>query len=152
MQNGWPSATYDGVQPNSPYAVADIQNEHVSSQNLFYVHFKLTFWTCRIISFSLIKNAIFLRIGRLDGLPILTTTKKWMDTVYTASMVLLSFLFSPELHASAPISITPFPHWLLMLLKFATIYHVLNWGIWTGLSGRGRQVTVYLNSAPHIRL
>ena len=27
MQNGWPSATYDGVQPNSPYAVADIQNE-----------------------------------------------------------------------------------------------------------------------------
>ncbi|KAK7053404.1 hypothetical protein VNI00_004030 [Paramarasmius palmivorus] len=27
-ENGWPSVTSEGVQPNSPYAVADIQNEH----------------------------------------------------------------------------------------------------------------------------
>ncbi|KAF8151023.1 glycoside hydrolase superfamily [Crassisporium funariophilum] len=26
-QNGWPSVTYDGVQPNSPSAVANVQNE-----------------------------------------------------------------------------------------------------------------------------
>lgn len=26
-QNGWPSVTYQGVQPNSPNAVADVQNE-----------------------------------------------------------------------------------------------------------------------------
>ncbi|KAJ3841837.1 glycoside hydrolase superfamily [Lentinula raphanica] len=30
-ENGWPSTTYPGVQPNSPYAVADVQNE----QNYF---------------------------------------------------------------------------------------------------------------------
>lgn len=29
-QNGWPSVTSPGVQPNSPSAVADVQNEHVS--------------------------------------------------------------------------------------------------------------------------
>ncbi|KAF7327377.1 B-(1-6) glucan synthase [Mycena kentingensis (nom. inval.)] len=27
-QNGWPSVTSDGVQPNSPSAVANVQNEH----------------------------------------------------------------------------------------------------------------------------
>ncbi|KAI3618660.1 b-(1-6) glucan synthase [Moniliophthora roreri] len=27
-QNGWPSVTSEGVQPNSPYAVADVQNEY----------------------------------------------------------------------------------------------------------------------------
>ena len=27
-QNGWPSVTSEGVQPNSPDAVADIPNEH----------------------------------------------------------------------------------------------------------------------------
>ncbi|KAJ7143994.1 glycoside hydrolase superfamily [Mycena epipterygia] len=27
-ENGWPSVTSDGVQPNSPSAVADVQNEH----------------------------------------------------------------------------------------------------------------------------
>ncbi|KAF5370758.1 hypothetical protein D9758_001969 [Tetrapyrgos nigripes] len=27
-ENGWPSVTSEGVQPNSPLAVADIQNEH----------------------------------------------------------------------------------------------------------------------------
>jgi hypothetical protein len=32
IQNGWPSVTSDGVQPNSPSAVANIQNEHVSIQ------------------------------------------------------------------------------------------------------------------------
>ena len=122
MQNGWPSATYDGVQPNR-------QNEHVSTpkRNLFYVHFKLTFWSAGLFRSPWQKNVIFLRIGRLDGLPILTTTKEWRVTVYTASMVPLSFLFNPELHSSAPI--THFPHWLIMLLKFDSIYHVLNWGI-----------------------
>jgi hypothetical protein len=29
-QNGWPSVTSEGVQNNSIYAVADVQNEHVS--------------------------------------------------------------------------------------------------------------------------
>ena len=29
-QNGWPSETSEGVQPNSPDAVADVQNEQVS--------------------------------------------------------------------------------------------------------------------------
>ncbi|KAL9712002.1 hypothetical protein Ac2012v2_005078 [Leucoagaricus gongylophorus] len=28
-ENGWPSVTSEGVQPNSPDAVADVQNEHV---------------------------------------------------------------------------------------------------------------------------
>lgn len=28
-KNGWPSVTSEGVQPNSPDAVADVQNEHV---------------------------------------------------------------------------------------------------------------------------
>ena len=32
IQNGWPSATSEGVQPNNKSAVADIQNEHVSTQ------------------------------------------------------------------------------------------------------------------------
>ncbi|KAF8813502.1 hypothetical protein BYT27DRAFT_7220417 [Phlegmacium glaucopus] len=27
-QNGWPSVTYQGVEPNSPSAVANVQNEH----------------------------------------------------------------------------------------------------------------------------
>jgi exo-beta-1,3-glucanase (GH17 family) len=27
-ENGWPSVTYPGVEPNSPNAVADVQNEH----------------------------------------------------------------------------------------------------------------------------
>ncbi|KAF8824761.1 hypothetical protein HHX47_DHR7000347 [Lentinula edodes] len=26
--NGWPSKNYSGVEPNSPYAVANVQNEH----------------------------------------------------------------------------------------------------------------------------
>lgn len=29
-QNGWPSETYQGVEPNSPNAVANVQNEAVS--------------------------------------------------------------------------------------------------------------------------
>lgn len=29
-QNGWPSVTSPSVQPNSPDAVADVPNEHVS--------------------------------------------------------------------------------------------------------------------------
>ncbi|KAJ3929773.1 MAG: glycoside hydrolase superfamily [Lentinula lateritia] len=28
IQNGWPSKNYSGVEPNSPYAVANVQNEH----------------------------------------------------------------------------------------------------------------------------
>jgi hypothetical protein len=28
-QNGWPSVTYEGVEPNSPNAVANVQNEKV---------------------------------------------------------------------------------------------------------------------------
>jgi hypothetical protein len=28
-QNGWPSKSYSGVEPNSPNAVANVQNEHV---------------------------------------------------------------------------------------------------------------------------
>jgi hypothetical protein len=31
IQNGWPSVTSEGVQPNSPNAVANVQNEHVRS-------------------------------------------------------------------------------------------------------------------------
>ncbi|GAW02267.1 glycoside hydrolase family 17 protein [Lentinula edodes] len=27
-ENGWPSKNYSGVEPNSPYAVANVQNEH----------------------------------------------------------------------------------------------------------------------------
>jgi hypothetical protein len=30
-ENGWPSVTSSGVQPNSPDAVANVQNEHVST-------------------------------------------------------------------------------------------------------------------------
>ena len=63
----------------------------------------------------------------MDGLPILTSTKMWRDTAYTASMVLLSLLFNPELYARVPI--THFPRLILILLKFASIYHVLNWRI-----------------------
>ena len=32
-QNGWPSVTSEGVQPNSPNAVADVSNEHVSTSH-----------------------------------------------------------------------------------------------------------------------
>lgn len=35
-QNGWPSVTSPSVQPNSPFAVSDIQNEHVSISTLMY--------------------------------------------------------------------------------------------------------------------
>lgn len=98
IQNGWPSATAVGVQPNSPSAVANIQNEHVEYSNCLCSFSKLTL-TCRIISLSLTKIARFLRISRLDGLLIFTSTKKLRDTAYTVSMVFLSFLFNPELHA-----------------------------------------------------
>ena len=33
-QNGWPSQTSDGVQPNSPDAVANVENERVSLRQL----------------------------------------------------------------------------------------------------------------------
>ena len=35
IQNGWPSVTSPGVQPNSPSAVANVQNERVSMQTRF---------------------------------------------------------------------------------------------------------------------
>ena len=98
IQNGWPSATSSGVQPNSPSAVANIQNEHVSTQIYFIVYSTLTL-TCRIISLSSTKNARILRISQLDGLLIPTTTKEWRDTAYTISIMSSSFLFIPELHA-----------------------------------------------------
>lgn len=37
-QNGWPSTTYPGVEPNSPDAVADVQNEKVSKSSAFEKH------------------------------------------------------------------------------------------------------------------
>jgi hypothetical protein len=35
-ENGWPSKTYSGVEPNSPDAVADIPNEEVCSTLNFH--------------------------------------------------------------------------------------------------------------------
>lgn len=33
LQNGWPSVSYSGVEPNSAAAVANVQNEHVSTMS-----------------------------------------------------------------------------------------------------------------------
>ena len=66
---------------------------------LVYAYSKLTL-TCRIITLSLTKIVSILRISRLDGLLILTsTTTRREDTAYTLLMVLLSLIFDPELVA-----------------------------------------------------
>ena len=46
LQNGWPSATSESIQPNSPSAVANVQNEKVSITSKTFLMFipKSSLW------------------------------------------------------------------------------------------------------------
>jgi hypothetical protein len=42
LQNGWPSVTSPGVQPNSPSAVASVSSEHVCISGFwFYIFYNI---------------------------------------------------------------------------------------------------------------